>query len=250
MRIITWNCNMAFRKKNAPVLALDPDILILPECECADKLVFAAGIKQPTSVLWFGNNRHKGLAVIAYNGIKLRAIKGHNPSFKTIVPVSVTGVGYRFTLLAIWANNPGDPDGQYVEQVWKAIKHYQHMLKPTRTILAGDFNTNTIWDKSHRVGCHSEIVNLLQERGIYSAYHLHHKQAHGAERDPTFYLYRHQEKPYHLDYCFVSKDIAKRLDHVEIGGHAAWAAYSDHVPIIVTFDLKNKPARITRTGFA
>jgi exodeoxyribonuclease-3 len=51
MKIITWNCNMAFRKKADRVLALDPDIIVVPECECADKLKFPAGTKRPTSIL-------------------------------------------------------------------------------------------------------------------------------------------------------------------------------------------------------
>jgi exonuclease III len=63
MKIITWNCNMAFRKKAAVILAHKPDILIVPECEHPDKLIFNAGIFQPTDVLWFGTNQHKGLGI-------------------------------------------------------------------------------------------------------------------------------------------------------------------------------------------
>jgi exodeoxyribonuclease-3 len=240
MRIITWNCNMAFRKKAEAILALEPDILVLPECECAEKLVFKSELKQPSSILWFGSNKHKGLAVIAYNGIKLKAMKDHNPNFKTIAPIAVNGPGFRFTLFAIWANNPDDPDGQYAEQVWKAVNYYEHLLKPRRIILAGDFNSNTIWDKNHRMGSHSAIVRFLQDKKICSAYHLHHGQAHGSERHPTFYLYRHQQKPYHLDYCFVSRDIARRLTRVEIGGHEEWSAYSDHVPVIMSFEWESR----------
>jgi exonuclease III len=33
MKIITWNCNMAFRKKADWILQYEPDILIIPECE-------------------------------------------------------------------------------------------------------------------------------------------------------------------------------------------------------------------------
>ncbi|HQD10259.1 MAG TPA: hypothetical protein PLQ65_11385, partial [Flavihumibacter sp.] len=40
MKIITWNCNMAFRKKADLMLAQQPDILVVPECEHPDKHVF------------------------------------------------------------------------------------------------------------------------------------------------------------------------------------------------------------------
>jgi len=236
MRIITWNCNMAFRKKAEAILAFEPDILVLPECECIEKLVFKSGVKQPSSILWFGTNQHKGLAVIAYNGIQLTLIQKHKTSIKTIAPIAVTGGGFDFTLFAVWANNPDDPDGQYVEQVWKAIHHYKKLLKPERTVLTGDFNSNTIWDRPRRVGNHSAVVKFLGKRNIYSTYHLHHKQEQGKELHPTFYLYRHLDKPYHLDYCFVSGDISGRVEAVEVGDHAAWSGYSDHMPVMVTFN--------------
>ncbi len=236
MRIITWNCNMAFRKKAEAILAFEPDILVIPECECIEKLVFKPGIKQPSSVLWFGTNKHKGLGIIAYSGLQLTLIKKHNPDIKTIAPIAVTGGAFDFTLFAVWAYNPDDPDGRYVEQVWKAIHHYKKLLKPERTILAGDFNSNTIWDRPRRIGNHSAVVKFLKKRGIQSAYHLHHLQEQGKEQHPTFYLYRHEEKPYHLDYCFISGDLAGGLESVEIGQHSAWSGYSDHMPVILTFN--------------
>ena len=54
MRIITWNCNMAFRKKADFILTYNPDILIVPECENPDKLLFSINTPKPTDVLWFG----------------------------------------------------------------------------------------------------------------------------------------------------------------------------------------------------
>jgi endonuclease/exonuclease/phosphatase family metal-dependent hydrolase len=154
----------------------------------------------------------------------------------------VTGGKYDFTLFAIWANNPHDPDGQYVEQTWKAIKHYDVHLTNKQTILIGDFNSNTIWDKKRRESNHSNVVKVLEEKGIFSSYHLFHKQKQGKEQHPTLYMYRHRKKSYHIDYCFISEDFAKKIRSVEIGEFDHWAKYSDHVPVIVTFDL----ARIKR----
>lgn len=227
---------MAFRKKADLLLAFKPDILVIQECECIEKLKFDSGPQKPSDILWFGNNLHKGLAILSYNGLKLRVLDVHNKEFQMIVPISVTGWGSDFNLFAVWAFNPNDPDGTYVEQVWKAIHHYDDLLQSKQAILAGDFNSNTIWDRKRRAGNHSNVVKYLEERGIHSAYHLHHKQIQGKEAHPTFYLYRHQNKPYHIDYCFVSEDMAKRVRAVEVGDHAFWCAYSDHVPLIVTLD--------------
>src|SRR5580704_17896474 len=176
MKIITWNCNMAFRKKADVILAYQPDILIVPECECIEKLVFNPQIEKPSDALWFGNNQHKGLAVLAYNNLELSLLDDYKPAFQTIVPISVMGAGVDFTLFAVWAYNPDDPDGRYVEQVWKAIHHYDHLLSAKTTILAGDFNSNTIWDRKRRAGNHSNVVKYLEDKGIYSAYHLYKKQ--------------------------------------------------------------------------
>jgi exodeoxyribonuclease-3 len=165
----------------------------------------------------------------------LKKIRIHNPDLKLVVPVKVYGGSFDFTLFAIWANNPEDPDGTYVEQVWKAIHQYDKHIKRKQTVLAGDFNSNTIWDRKYRIGNHSHVVERLGKKKIQSVYHLHHKQSHGTELHPTQYMYRHRDKPYHLDYCFVSKDLADKIISVEIGEFDHWCQYSDHVPLVVTF---------------
>src|SRR5258705_12166459 len=113
MKIITWNCNMAFRKKAGIILKHKPDILIVPECEHPDKLKFNFETPEPTGMLWFGNNQHKGLGIFSYTNFKLRVLKNHNKNLQLIVPFSATNGNLDFTLLAIWSNNPKDPDGRY-----------------------------------------------------------------------------------------------------------------------------------------
>jgi exodeoxyribonuclease-3 len=228
---------MAFRKKAGFILKHKPDILVVPECEHPDKLQFSRKRHIPKDILWFGSNQHKGLGIFSYGDHRLRLLDTHNTDLKMILPVAVTGGQIDFTLFAVWANNPEDPDGQYVEQVWKALEHYDGLINDTRTILIGDFNSNTIWDRPRRVGNHSHVVSRLAEKGIVSCYHQHHQQEQGKEKHPTLYLYRHKDKPYHLDYCFASADLAEKIKLVEVGKHAYWTKHSDHVPVIITFDL-------------
>ena len=227
---------MAFRKKAGFILAQHPDILIIQECEHPDRLKFLPDISAPTDILWFGRNQHKGLAILSYGGYRLKLLDTHNPALQLIVPVAVTGSGLEFTLYAIWAHNPDDPDGRYIEQVWKALKHYKKNLTNKQTMLIGDFNSNTIWDKKRRKSNHSNVVKHLEKKGIRSSYHLYFKQIQGQEEHPTFYLYRHKDKPYHLDYCFVSEDLAAMIQSVDIGQYDQWMEYSDHTPVMVTFN--------------
>jgi exonuclease III len=226
---------MAFRRKAAVILRHKPDILVVPECEHPDNLNFREGVKQPSQVLWVGNNRHKGLGIFSYGKYHLKLRRNYHAGIQTVVPVAVSGSDYDFTLYAIWAWNPSDPDGRYVEQIWKALHHYDRHLTNKPVILAGDFNSNSIWDKKYRIGNHSHVVERLASKKIYSTYHLHHKQEQGREKHPTLYMYRHKNKPYHIDYCFVSAGIAGKLESVKIGRHKYWTQYSDHVPVIVTF---------------
>jgi exonuclease III len=235
MRIITWNCNMCFRKKAELVLKYEPDILVIPECEEPGKLQFPSALPAPRDVLWFGSNQHKGLGIFSYGNCRLKLKRNHQPRYRTIVPILVSKGEIQFTLYAIWAHNPDDPEGRYITQVWKAIHYYKRHIHKNQTLLIGDFNSNTIWDRPRRKGNHSDVVAHLQRRGIHSTYHHHFKQLQGSEQHPTLYMYRHKDKPYHIDYCFASEDLLQKLQSVEIGEYAFWKQYSDHVPVIVTF---------------
>lgn len=237
MKIITWNCNMVFRKKAGYILAHQPDILVVPECEHPDKLKFADGILLPQDVVWHGENRHKGLGVFSYSDYRLELLDCHNPAFKTILPIQVSNGKIKFILFAVWANNPKDKEGAYVTQIWKAFHHYEHLLSENDSIWIGDFNSNTIWDKPRREGNHSALVQKLETRQILSTYHTFHNQIQGKEEQPTFFLYRHWDKPYHMDYCFASAGLVQQLKQVEIGSYENWSMHSDHKPLIAEFEF-------------
>jgi exodeoxyribonuclease-3 len=165
----------------------------------------------------------------------LTTLKQHNPAFKFISPIAVTGGEIDFTLFAIWANHPGDPEGRYVEQVWKAIHYYDEVFSYGEIVLTGDFNSNTIWDREHRVGNHSAVVEKLATHNIKSLYHHYFKQQQGKEKHPTFFLYRNIDKPYHLDYCFASETMLNLFKNLKIGSFKDWIEHSDHLPMAVEF---------------
>jgi exonuclease III len=227
---------MAFRKKASLILEHKPDIVIIPECEHPDKLKFEPGVSLPDDIFWFGNNQNKGLGVFSYSNYKFQLDKNHNSDYRTVLPLLVTNKKLKFTLFAIWANNPQDKGYEYIGQVWKALNFYTGLLKNKKTILVGDFNSNTIWDKPRREGNHSTVVDFLAGKGIHSTYHKFFKQEQGLEEHNTLFMYRHKNKPYHIDYCFASNDFIKKIANVEVGSHSDWHKHSDHTPLIVTFN--------------
>jgi exodeoxyribonuclease-3 len=235
MRLITWNCQGAFRKKAEVILKYKPDILVVQECEHTEKLIFNSKLKKPNNIFWIGDNPHKGLGIFSYGDYKFRTLATHNPDLKYVLPISVSGGSVDFTLFAIWANNREDKKNQYVGQVWKAISYYREVLLNGLVVLAGDFNSNAIWDRKYRVGNHSDVVDELLKMNIHSIYHHHFKQVQGEERHPTFYLYKDKHKSYHLDYCFTSHAILNLLQYVEVGTFKKWMKYSDHSPLIAEF---------------
>ena len=180
---------MVYRKKAELVLAHKPDIVVVPECEHPDKLKFEAGTTLPNDIFWFGKNQHKGLGVFSYTEYKFKLDDSHNHDFRTVLPLSVSNKKIEFTLFAIWANNPEDRGFQYVGQVWKAINFYADLLKNRKTILAGDFNSNTIWDKPRREGNHSTVVEFLAKKDIHSTYHKFFDQIQGKEKHNTLFMY-------------------------------------------------------------
>jgi exodeoxyribonuclease III len=237
MKLISWNCQGAFRNKADIVLTHRPDILVVQECECPDKLKFNSAIPKPNDIYWYSDGGKKGLALFSYSDYKFELLPNFNPEFRYILPLCVTGTSQTFTFFAIWAmNNKEKREARYIGQIWFALKHYKDLLGKA-TILIGDFNSNKIWDHKDRVGSHSDVVNQLAGNGIHSVYHRHFDIEQGKEPHPTFFLHRNKNKPYHLDYCFTSSDILTKITNVEIGTYDNWITYSDHSPIIVEFDF-------------
>ena len=63
MRIITWNCLGAFRRKSEHIVIFRPDLAIIQECERAEKLVFKNG-SQPRVIQWYGDvGSAKGIGI-------------------------------------------------------------------------------------------------------------------------------------------------------------------------------------------
>jgi exodeoxyribonuclease III len=230
MKIASWNCKMAYRKKAELISKYCPDLVVVPECEYLGE--------RTERKLWFGDNCKKEIGVFSYSDFHLELHKEYDSSIKYVIPIEVTG-RLNFNLIAVCAmNDTEDARKRYVGQVYSAISRYFDLLN-TPTIIIGDFNWNAIWDAKPGYplyGNLADVIEILDESGIRSVYHEFFNEDFGRETKPTFFMHHNHDKPYHIDYCFASKNF--EASNVEVGDFCDWVKKSDHVPFIVTFNDK------------
>lgn len=224
---------MAFRKKHQRILRMKPDILVLQECENIEKLQPLIDNIKYNNLLWYGKNPNKGIAILSFNQCTVEIKKEFDSRYEYIMPLSLTCNDSKINLFCIWAMpHPSDRSKNYVGQIWGAIHHYEKLLnKPS--ILIGDFNSNSFWDKKIKNGNHTDLVKFLEAKKIRSIYHEKEKLLHGNEKQPTFYLVKNKLKPYHLDYCFSSQQMITDQTKIKVGKYSEWIKLSDHMPLII-----------------
>lgn len=241
MKLITWNCNGAFRNKNHLFDEGDYDILIVQECE--NPLESTKDYKEWSSnYLWIGNNKNKGLGVFCKEDFTLKKLDWSdintnykNEQLESFLPCLINE---EIILIAVWTKKANSEVFGYIGQMWKYLQLHKEKLRDKKVIITGDFNSNAIWDKWDRWWNHSDVVNELEELGIKSLYHYVMNEEQGKETNPTFYLQRKLEKPYHIDYIFVSNHFIDKNSSFSIGNINKWLDFSDHLPLV--FNLNNQ----------
>ena len=237
MRIATWNCNRAFRRKAEKALSMDPDILVVQECENPDSINGKKIGFEFSDWKWFGDKDSQGVGLFLRKGFKIQEYKWFDPEIKYIRPFRISCRDLNFVVVPVWTNNPDSPTFNYIGQVWKWLKKYKSKLYNRNCLILGDFNSNSRWDVADRWWNHSDVVRILGDIGIKSLYHEMYDMKQGEERDYTFYMHRKVNKPYHIDYIFGSKIFQNTLTNFQIGDYSEWKEYSDHCPIVSDFDI-------------
>ena len=229
MKILTWNCNGAFRKKIDLISEIQADIYIIQECENPEQAKGAYQTWLP-NMLWKGNNKNKGLAVFAQQNYQLEQLNWEDSGLELFLPLKIN---QQFQLLAVWTKQANSPTFQYIGQLWKYLQLHQQNLETLPAIICGDFNSNACWDVWDRWWNHSDVVNQLKEMNIHSLYHEISGEAQGQESLSTFYLHRNLHKNYHIDYVFSHQQLFQ-LDNSSYTVFEAqtWLQYSDHLPIL------------------
>jgi exonuclease III len=228
MRVLTWNCNGALRRKLEKLNELEADVLIIQECENPAFTTDQTYKAWAHNHIWVGENKNKGLGIFANEKTTLKKYMWRANGLKYFIPCRIND---SFNLLGVWCCNA--QNFGYIGQFWNYLA--LHRKKFGTCVLAGDFNSNAFWDKPKRIWNHSDVVRELKALSIESSYHQHFQEDQGKERTHTFFLYKNLAKPYHLDYIFASDDIHKTRKTISVGSPECWIAMSDHMPVILEF---------------
>lgn len=232
MKVLTWNCNGAFRNKYQSLAHLDADIMVIQECEDPMQCSDSRYRNWASNYIWIGDSKHKGMGVFCKNGIHLANNDWDTNGTKLFISVRINNT---FDLIAVWTKRNNSISFRYIGQFWKYLQMNKDRMKDC--IVMGDFNSNKIWDNKLRVCNHSAVVRELHEIGIVSLYHEKYNSPQGEEPHPTFYMHRNLGKPYHIDYIFVSQKLFPNFSNVEIGSVTGWLGISDHLPVIAVMDV-------------
>ena len=203
------------------------DIAVVQECENPALCAYEPYKQWAANSYWVGSLKHKGLGIFAREGIKLELLDWDCEGLQHFIPCRVND---DFVLIACWCHGAKLSDYAYIGQLWKYLQ--LHKSKLDKCVLAGDFNSNAIWDRANRCWNHSDVVRELKDLQIESLYHLHHKEEPGKESQPTLYLLKKLAKPYHIDYIFASSQFSASLKKMWVGQTAQWLKYSDHMPVV------------------
>jgi exonuclease III len=227
MVIVSWNCNGALRTKLHALEALAADVVVIQECEDPAAAKADAYRAWASNYLWVGTNKNRGLGVFARPGVKLTAVDLNPEQLQTFLPCRINA---SVLLLAVWTRQANSPTFGYMGQLWKYLMRHRDALRGDCTIILGDFNSNVCWDRPDRWWNHSDVVKILGWDGLCSLYHHTRRVAQGSEPDPTFFLQRNLNKPYHIDYAFIPERWLE-ASSLDIGRPSDWLAHSDHMPL-------------------
>lgn len=257
MKIITWNCKMKFREEYKLIFSLKPDLVVIPECEDLNSIDFDLFSNSLSDFYWIGRNRNKGLGVITFNNIKIELYNNYSNIYEYILPLVLKRDDEVYHFLGVWTQIIGhrknqrpfnekiyDENGKvipinYIRQFRLSMTHYNEFLKDENIIICGDFNSNLLWKKKNGIITdrdHKYVIETLESKNIFSSYHYFFREDQGKESKPTFYYHHKKEKPFHIDFCFFSKNLLDKINNVEVGKFEDWYTYSDHVPIVINLN--------------
>lgn len=229
LRVVSWNCQMALDRKADRLLALSPDIAVVPEC--SDK----ARLDGLDRVGWTGVNAIKGLAVFARPDLGAVVDECLDATREWYLPIALPSLG--LNVLAAWSmHHRGGEAGPQRGRIHRTLEHYAGFLAGGRTMLIGDLNDNITWD-TPAYPSFARVTSVLEDLGLTNLYVARSGEAVGAETFPTLFFLRHLDKPYFVDHAFVPRAWLPRVRAFEIGRPDDWLAVSDHMPLVLDLEV-------------
>ncbi|HYT07310.1 MAG TPA: endonuclease/exonuclease/phosphatase family protein [Rugosimonospora sp.] len=232
MKFVTWNCAMALQKKYQGFLTLGADLMVIQECSQA--FIEQINRSEGWSSAWFGNNPNKGLAVLVRAPWLIREAQALK--LKWAGRLVIDG-RESIELFPVWACKGDSPAEEYVGQIHLLLDMIEQTGLSPLAIVAGDFNSNSIWDSDYGIKNHSSAVDRFRKLGLESAYHVFSGDPQGSERYKTHWNMKKKDAAYHVDYAFLSRPLLPRLREVVVGRCDDWLSLSDHSPVLVELDL-------------
>ena len=239
MKIVSWNCNGAFREKYEHIFGLkeQPDIYVIQECENPDEPMDKYKEYKEAmgdNFYWTGNIHYKGLGIFAKDeNITLEKIetKGNFEHFLLL------RVNDSFNLLGVWAMDKDKEKGlnPYVEMIHDFLEENEDVFDEN-LVMCGDLNSNVVFNDHHKKKDafgdpknHTYLNMKLNCRHLFSAYHYLTGEEQGKETKATFFQARHLNNHYHLDHVYSKKGVVKDL---KILDKKEWITLSDHLPVL------------------
>jgi len=236
LKLLTWNCQGAFRKKFPRVAEMAPDLAVIQECEQLDRIPWKKGTP-PSAALWFGDNPTRGLGIFSWTNLCFEALPGYDQSIRYCIPLRVTSP-YQFQALAVWAMPDRLRTHSYSGQIYLALAAYRSFIQSADTVVLGDFNSSQRTTPGSRLGNHASLTLNLKDLWLVSAYHQFYLERQGQEKRWTYFQGRKPSHPAHLDYAFIPSRWLRRLARVAVGEPQSWLECSDHCPVMVEINEK------------
>lgn len=238
---------MALHKKYERLLALDPDIAVIPECATPAILRKKAPGFGFDDADWIGEFPNKGLGVFTFRGSSLCRHASWENRYQHFLPVEVRAP-IALNLLGVWAFGLRARVGPKPPTTRAAMEHYGSFLSSAdaASLVAGDFNASTHWDNSGRYESFSALDAALGRLGLRSAYHSHSGEAFDQESAKTHFWQKNVQTGFHIDYVYAPTTLLRSIRNVEVGRAEDWLTTSDHAPLIVDLVLEGQHADSSR----
>jgi exonuclease III len=260
IKIVSWNWNYrnpthSFESKIAKIKLLDPDIIVLQECENSedknieniDNLDYKKWLRDDNNPyknkIWIGNTNNPksklGIGIFSKPGIKLKCLEDYKcfndekgNKLKFFLPVLVSVNTTSFNLVGVWT---------YFERYEKYFEQFLIYLQTSKIsknlkkmVFIGDFNAG------YSCQDNQEMKNLNNKNNEYVKTLLCEIKNNNVinftnMKNPTWVK---GNKKCINDFCFITKDLEGKIDVevVDISGYVG-KGLSDHCPIIITLEI-------------